>query len=229
MAIRILLALIAGHCWAADAFFLKDGTIRRIEESGSPVLFDVGRKCTDLWVAPNGSAIAFVTIERMRTPSNTGLGYEEKPIPEQTSIYIARRSEGFRPLLVASGPVVIDGREWSVLRNPALSPDGKDLYFSIPYTMTTSKVLRKALPGGSQEIVAEATNFCIVWKGKYSGALLTQYRHLPDDAAPGVSYYCEIRTQSHNVLKIGDNCELFTVFVNGWSKEHQAACAVPQR
>jgi hypothetical protein len=65
-------------------------------EDGRKKTIQVGMKCVDLWVAPDESVIAFVAVERERPPQTQ----EMEPLIEESSIYIARRSDHFRPVHV---------------------------------------------------------------------------------------------------------------------------------
>ena len=67
---------------------------------------------------------------------------------EKSSVYIARRAAGFVPALVASKPIKIHGRSWSIFRGPNLSPDGNTLYFGVPDSMVSSTIISRTLSDG---------------------------------------------------------------------------------
>jgi hypothetical protein len=84
---------------------------------------------------------------------------------ERSSVYVARRSDGFLPLRVVSRPFEIEGRTWEVLRHPSLSQDGKVLFFVIPYTMTTWKLMSYSIAPHRYQTIGDATNYCTIWNG----------------------------------------------------------------
>jgi hypothetical protein len=219
--------LLVAVCEARETFTLHDGAISHTDATGTTNVIDVGRKCADLWVAPDESAIAFVAVDSARPSSDQALGYNQEPLPERTSIYVARRSTGFQPVFVTSEPVTIGNRAWYVLRNPCLSPDGDKLYFSIPYTMTTWKIISISIASRQREVLGDASNFCVVWFGEYSGGQLLQSRYLPEDPAAGVSYRCDFRADSGARRKVAGDCSPFEQFAAKWSSEHGGTCRVP--
>ncbi len=220
--------LLAAGCDARDSFALNNGVISYTDATGASKVIDVGRKCTDLWVAPDESVIAFVAIDRARASNDQTLGYDQGPLLERTSIYVARRSSGFEPALVTADPVTIGDRAWYVLRNPCLSPDGKKLYFSVPYTMTTWKIFSLSMVSGQRQVLGDASNFCVIWSGEYSGGQLLQTRYLPDPAT-GIAYRCEIRDESGTRLKVLGDCSPFEQFAAKWGLGHGATCNVPRQ
>lgn len=146
-------------------------------------LFDLRKRCTDLWVAPDESIITFVAEERTRVlePSESARG--ESPAIDQSSIYIARKYDDFAPALIVSRSFLIEGRSWSVVRNPRVSPDGRTLFFEIPYTMTTSRLMSVSLASGEYHTLGDATDYCVIWSGQYSG--------FSDVAAPVYTRRCQ--------------------------------------
>jgi len=225
-----VVVLLSTPCLAADfSFVLKDGAISYRTETGVARSIRVGRKCTDLWVAPDGSAIAFVAIDKEQSAENDLLNYEQEPLIERSRLYVARKSNGFLPVLAASAPVTIEGRQWHVLRSPSLSPDGKQVYFSVPYTMTTSRIFVVDLRSGARQTLGDATDYCIVWNGDYSGSQLIQRRSLPQEATAGVTYQCYLRRRTGTIEKVTDSCDSFTAFVSAWVAQHGGTCTFSQQ
>src|SRR5438067_2174960 len=103
---------------SAFNFELTAGVIRYVGSDRHEKTIEVGRRCADLWVAPDESVIASVAIDSVHVPPLKSLPWEKDPLPDRTSIYIAFRSEGFDPKLVISRSFVIDERSWSVVRRP---------------------------------------------------------------------------------------------------------------
>jgi hypothetical protein len=182
----------------------------------------VGKKCADLWVSPDGGAFAFISIEKAQ-PATAN---EAEPFIEESAIYIARRADHFVPVHVVVRPVV-DGRTWKVVRQPSLSPDLNTVYFSVPYTMTSWKLLSSSLSAGSYRILDDADSYCVVWGGEHSGQLLMQKRHEADPNGPsGVTYPCYLRSKSGVLAKVAneDQCRSFSEFATQWSRDRGATC-----
>jgi hypothetical protein len=207
---------------------LNDGIVTYVGVDGRQKTLEVGARCADLWVAPDETLIAFIAIVRERTFSrNPRLDYDEDPLIEESNIYIARKSNQFRPVRIHLKPIVIGGRSWSVVRNPTVSPDEKMVYFTVPFTMTTSKLFNVSLLSGGLSTLGDTINYCVIWNGKYSGELLMQQRYLPVSADAGVINQCYLWRHSGLVEKVLDDCEDFGEFANKWSQEHGGTCTGP--
>jgi hypothetical protein len=180
-----------------------------------------GKKCADLWVAPDESVIAFITIDnRSEPPDDT-----DWDPSIQSSIYIARLSDGFKPLRVALQPIHFRGRRWTFVRDPSVSPDFKTVYFAIPYTMQEWRLVSSTLPNGSPTMIGDVNAYCVLWGGMHSGELLTQKR---DYGPTGVAYNCYLRSKSGQRAMVAEDreCGAFDVFAVRWSAEHGGACRV---
>jgi hypothetical protein len=173
--------------------------------------------------------MAFVAIEQGRTPPrNPILGYDTGPIIEQSSIYIARRSDHFAPRSVPLKPIKILGREWFVVRHPSVSPDGKTIFFEVPDSVVSSTIMSTALSSGVLRQISDATDYCVIWDGEYSGGLLMQRRHIPEDLGPsGVSYWCYLRSPAGVTTKLVEECDELEEFSKYWSKQHGGICPSP--
>jgi len=197
---------------------LSHGVVGYIAEDGQRRQVEVGKKCADLWVAPDDSIIAFVAVDKAQPPTAN----ESEPFIEESSIYVARKSDHFKPVhLVVS--VVIDGRTWKVVRQPSVSPDLKTVYFSVPFTMTTWKLLSTPLQDHSYTTIGDADSYCVIWGGDDSGELLMQVRR---EANTGVSYPCYLRSKSGTLTRVAgeDQCWGFGEFAARWSREHGGKC-----
>src|SRR5438093_1565222 len=87
--ISLCIALTAGSAQGQNTSpILTDGAITYFE-AGQRKQITVGKTCADLWVSPDGSVIAFIAIEELRSFGQFSEGIE------QSSIYIAKKVEGF--------------------------------------------------------------------------------------------------------------------------------------
>ena len=202
---------------------LSRGVVSYVTQDGQRREIQVGRRCADLWVAPDESAIAFIAIERAQ-PATAN---EIEPFIEESSIYIAHKADHFRPVhLVVK--VTIDGRTWKVVRQPSLSPDLKTVYFSVPYTMTSWKLLSTLLPARFYRTIGDADSYCVIWGGEHSGEVLMESRREadPKDPNPGVTYPCYLRSKAGRLTKVadGDQCWGFSDFAARWSREQGGTC-----
>jgi hypothetical protein len=220
-----LLAVTQSH-GATAHITLSNGAISFVGEDGRRRELPVGYKCADLWVSPDESVFAFIAIEKALPPT----AQEIEPFIEESSIYIARRSDQFRPVRLNIGSVQISGKSWKVVRQPSVSPDLKTVYFLVPYTMTAWKLLGASLAGNLRHTVGDAMTYCVVWGGKDSGDLLMMTRHdpTPTQPAPGVTYPCYLREisgrQSLIVDGVAQECWDFDAFSARWSREHGGVC-----
>lgn len=222
-ALAILLA--SAFCLnAQSAFTIRDGKIAYRGRDGSAEQIRIKQKCTDLWVAPTNDIIAFISIDKSMPPGKNIFGYVEDALPEQTSVYVARRSNGFAPELVFSTRIKIAGLVWQVFRNPSLSPNRQILYFSIPYTMTTSKLFSFRLDSRQFRVVGDITSYCTIWRGRYSGDQLLQKRRLPSDPNEGIIYACYLRTKVGGIAKVKERCEGFERFADLWTAAQGGSC-----
>jgi hypothetical protein len=202
---------------------LSNGVVSYVADDGRRREIQVGWKCADLWVAPDESVIAFIAIEKAQ-PATAN---EIEPFIEESSIYIARKSDHFRPVhLVVRA--AIGRRMWKVVRQPSLSSDLKTVYFSVPYTITSWKLLSASLPAGSYRTIGDADSYCVIWGGEHSGELLMQSRREADltSPSPGVSYACYLRSKSGVLSRVAGEgqCWSFGKFAARWSREHGGAC-----
>jgi len=207
---------------------LSGGIIRFIAKSGQEKEIQVGKACGDLWVSPDETVIAFISIEKGSPPKPP---YDlDNPFIEESAIYVAKRSEDFRPVRVALEPVIIDGRRSLVFRQPSLSPDLKILYFSVPYTMTSWKLMSASLQNGHVKSISDADDYCVIWGGTDSGDLLAVARTNEYDPTlrgyyPGYPYF--LMTNSGAKTRLENKEDLpFDQFVDQWSRHRGGACSL---
>ena len=185
---------------------------------------ELGSLCAaDLWVSPDGNIIAFISIERLLGVDDNAKQPDSEELIEKSSIYVARRDFRFCST-EGSIPIFLNGRKWSCLRDPRLSPDGKMIYFSIPYTMTTSRIQSISLVTGRYEDIGDAISCCITWHGPYDGGLLMLKRIMPRTIDGGITYSCYLRRSSKEILKVSESCLDFDIFSKKWSKSYASSC-----
>jgi hypothetical protein len=195
-------------------------------EGGRRHQIDVGKPCSDLWVSPDGRVIAFIAVQKAEPPTPT----ERGSFIEESSLYIARKSDRFKPVPLDVGPVSIGGNQWTVFRNPSLSPDLRTIYFEIPDTMTTWKLLKRAVSGGVPTVLGDVMAYCVVWNGERSGDLLTMVRQDSTSGRPaaGVRYPCYLSSQAGEPIMVADgmsqSCFAFDDFSMRWSSKHGGVC-----
>ena len=221
----LLVVLGVGYRASAADFFIKDGVVRYTEDGGEPKAMNVGRRCADLWVAPDSSIIAFVAIDESKVNPPFLLPGEE-PLIERSSIYVARRAEHFVPVRVLSKQFEVDGRTWGVLRYPSIAPDGNKLFLMIPYAMTTFRLMSCFIESGACQDLGAVTDYCVVWGGSHSSAQILQRRHVEPERAEGIIYSCDLRTTA-GTSAISESCPDFQKFASGWAQGSGGTCTMP--
>jgi hypothetical protein len=198
---------------------LTNGVVSYVTEDGKRKDIRIGKRCGDLWVSPDESVIAFISIEKVDPKT----AHDEEPFIWQSSVYVARRSEGFKPIHLAYQPLQLEGRRWQVVRRPSVSPDLLTVYFSVPYTMTSWKLVSVAFPTGPYRVIDDESAYCVVWGGTHSGEILMLSR-VP--GAASASYRCYLRDRSGTRQAMPDepDCTGFDDFANRWSREHGGTC-----
>jgi hypothetical protein len=218
----VALALACRTSGEESGIKLSHGVITYVANDGHRAKVAVGGACADLWVSPDQSIIAFIAIDKMG-PTTT---QSSEPFIEQSTVYIARRLDGFAPLRVVA-QIRTDGRVWRVARQPSVSPDLRTIYFSVPYTMTTWKLMRGSIPPTSFETIGDADGYCVIWGGKHSGELLMQSRRESGQLRPrGAEYPCYLRSKEGTLTNVAteDACWAFDEFAERWSGERGGAC-----
>src|SRR5882762_6399447 len=87
---------------------LSNGVVTYTAQDGRRLAIQVGRKCADLWVSPDHNAIAFIAIHKAEPVT----AQVEAPFIEESTIYLAFKSDHFRPVNLVLKPIVIIGRVW---------------------------------------------------------------------------------------------------------------------
>jgi hypothetical protein len=207
---------------------ITDDVVHYTDEDGKGRTIDVGKKCTDLWSAPDGSILAFIAIDReSKPPKSPLLAYEQGPTIDKSSIYIARRAGHFIPTLIPVKPISMYGIEWVVFRRPSVSPDGTTLFFEIPDSMVSSTIMNMSLSSGALQTVGVASDYCVIWNGRYSGKLILQRRHIPTDPSQGVQYGCYLRDVAGRVGEIAGKCDDLEEFAKAWAGKYGGICTPP--
>jgi hypothetical protein len=148
---------------------LDDGVVTYSDARGERRMIDVGRRCADLWVAPDESVIAFIAIDASDDTGPDPIG-DGLPFILASSIYVARRADGFAPVRVHQDPVLIYGRTWTVFRAPRVSQDLGTVYFSVPTSITSGTLLSVQVSTGQDTTLGPATSYCVAWGGRGEGA-----------------------------------------------------------
>jgi hypothetical protein len=201
-------------------FAIQDGTVMLTAPSGRERALTVGMRCTDLWVTPDKRAIAFVAVEAFRGHSVDA----SSDMIKRSAVYIAREMNDFSPVLVVSRTFVINGRRWGVVRHPKLSSDEQFLYFDIPFTMTTSRLMRLSLESNTYEELRNEVDFCTIWGGSYSGGVVIQSRHIASNPREGIVYDCDLLYRLKTPVLLNRKCPEFARFSAVWSARHDAVC-----
>jgi hypothetical protein len=160
---------------------LVNGVIRYTGEDGKRQRVDVGKRCRDLWIAPDETVFAFIAIERSR-------GFEDggEPFVVKSTIYIARKTEHFVPERVAVTSVRIENADWEVFRFPSVSPDGALVLFYVP----TGTAFAHNRNTKKNEPIGRAWDYCSAWDGPYAGSVLIQERNfIPHPSSPQGPFY----------------------------------------
>jgi len=219
----LLTVLVAQSLCAGGRPVLENGAIV-ITTGAERREIRIGKRCADLWVAPDASIIAFIAVEKEIPPS----GNEVAPFIEHSSLFVARQADGFKAVRIVLNSPVIDGRRWDVVRSPSVAPDRGTIYFMFPYTMTSWNLRRVPLAGGASETVTDVVGYCVIWGGDRPGELLLQIRRVanPRDAAPGVSYPCYVRNTSGKQQRVASEheCWVFDKFAAEWGTAHGGSC-----
>lgn len=197
-----------------------DGQITYRSASGSRTAVPVGLRCSDLWVAPDESVIAFIADPNSRagTPVRSDV-----PL-ERNEVFVAFQSDGFAPINVTPAkPIVINGRPWQIFRQPRVLPDLRTVLFTVPYTLTTSKLISEPVQG-IPVVRGDESEYCAVWGGDSSGGLLTQQRHIAADSSGGVAYRCYFLRFPGEAGALAGDCENFQEFARRWSSARGGRC-----
>jgi hypothetical protein len=214
-----LLLLAFPNVWAQTARpKLIDGVISYTSQDGQQKTIQIEKKCSDLWVSPDESVIAFIAIDRETASQN-----DQEPSIEKSTVYIARRDNHFMPIRLSEESVFIAGRQWQIFRNPRVATDRKTAFFEIPYTETTSRVVVATTSSKTYRVIGDASTYCVVWGGTHSGQVILQRREILNDPSTGVLYRCYLRSQSGAETRIGDDCSNFDQFIGRWFQP-QSSC-----
>lgn len=195
---------------------LKDGVISYMTEDGKKKSIGIGAPCADLWVAPDESVLAFISIDRSR-----GLDLDGTPFVVTSSLYIARKNEDFAPTRLALNTVRTYDQDWQVFRKPKVLPDGETVTFSVPVSITSGEVFAYHLKTGAVTKVGGSIDYCVVWNGEQAGTILMQRRRLIDLE---LEYSCYARPPRGDEVRVAEKCEDFKTFLHDWTRIHGGTC-----
>jgi hypothetical protein len=203
---------------------LGDGVISYTTRDGQRKLIDVGKKCADLWVAPDESVIAFIAIESDLGPDPAAP--ELPPYITESSIYIARKSAGFAPELINVGTIRASGTEQKAFRNPQVAPGEGSVLFAVQLTINASEVFAHDLKTGQNTDIGAAGAFCVEWDGRHSGSVLTQRSYVSFDSVDGsaaIKHHCYLWSGPGDETVLGE-CEYFRELAAAWSHSDGGSC-----
>jgi hypothetical protein len=168
---------------------LVNGVVTYRADDGTRKRLDVGKKCTDLWVAPDESALAFVGIDKSHGFYNDG-----EPFIEASTVYIARKADQLVPVRVGVTSVRVAGRNWGVFLHPSLSPGGEFVFFLVEAGNSWILFGHNLQTKKTDEIGWGVMDYCTFWKGSRAGEVLVRQRYLSDLATGGgFAYRCYSR------------------------------------
>lgn len=213
-----LVAVVCGAAQPASPS-LRAGVIQFTARSGSRHEIQIGKKCADLWVAPDESVIAFIGIRKV------AFGTENSTDPDidESSVYIARKADDFKPVRLPFEQVEIEGKAWRIFRAPSLSPDGKTAYFTVPVTMKDWTLMSVSLPTSVPRVVHDHVEYCVIWGGPYSGALLT-LENVYEPRFDGLRCFATSVAGDRTRLNDEGDCTGFLAFASRWARQHQGSC-----
>jgi len=218
----ILTAVMAIPSAAGTASItLKDGVVSYSDPNAGRSTVQVGGPCADLWVSPDGQEIAFIRIDRSRPNP-----YAIEPFIEQSTIFVASRSAGFKPVRVDFEPPEVDGRHWNVFRTPRVSPDLHTVYFLIPAAGTSWFLMSAPISGGPAKPITWVEDYCVIWGGVHPGDLLAVIRGEPPDAARGVAhlYYHYSASGAEELIGNRESSGGFEDVARAWTHKYGGAC-----
>lgn len=203
---------------------IKDGVITWTDSNDQRLKIDVRTRCADLWVSPDGGLIAFIALDHTVPHHGPVLPWEQDVVMiDSSSVYIARRADGFIPVLAVSGSyrIHLPGAEYSsILRSPSVSQDGQTVFYTIPYGGATSLLMSKSLRNGETRAVVEMIEYCPLWGGKQSGNLLLTRRHQGET----IEYWCELRNQVGQLTILNTKDCMLNDFSKRWTATNGSLC-----
>jgi hypothetical protein len=200
---------------------LNDGVITFVAGDGlRRKIVAGGKKCSDLWVSPSESVIAFITIDGAEEPDSFNPGGD--PFITSSSIYLARRSDGFAPTRIDLGPLRSFGRDWRVARHPRVAPNEISIFFGVPVSTTSDELFVHDLVTGENRDLGGAVEFCVEWGGPRGGSVLLARRQLSER---GLTRRCLVSSRPGDEVVIADECEFFDELAAAWSRNNAGTCS----
>lgn len=167
--------------------------------------------CGDRWVSPDQSAAAMTLVDL----SN----------PTESQMLVWLRGQGSRILTIPRG------RQSGVpfprlFRYPQVSPNGKVLYFELPFGMQESHLFAMDLtyPSRPPKHLAQESEYCVVWGGVQTGKIvLGQRRFVP---LQGVHFvFSTIEPHGGGITEIGRWVDL-QEFSESWLRLNGGQCVI---
>jgi len=198
---------------------LKDGVITYSDGTAKRSVIQVGGPCSDLWVSPDGRAIAFIRIDKSEPDPNA-----TDPFIERSTIFVASRSNGFRPIRVALDPPRIDGREWNVFFEPVLSPDLKTVYFQVPAAGNSWLLMIVPIAGGTAKPITWQSGNCVLWGGAGSGDVIAATRSLGATDGMTFRYYRYRASGPAQLIGTREGRDDWEGVVRAWTHKNGGTC-----
>lgn len=195
---------------------LKDGVLSYLTKDRKRKSINVGASCSDLWVAPDESVLAFISIDRSR-PSDI----DKRPFVLTSTLYVARRNDDFIPVRIALKVLKIDERDWQVFLKPKVLPDGETVIFNVPTSMTSYDLFAYHLKTGLISQVGDTIDYCVQWGGEKSGTILMQRRRWIADK---FVFQCCTRSLGKGDAQVFPGCEDFEESMKDWGQAHEGIC-----
>jgi hypothetical protein len=165
---------------------LVDGVISYTSEDGTRKRVEVGKRCSDLWVAPDESSFAFIAMERSH-----GFQHDGEPFIVASSIYIARKSDRFGPVRLPVTSVKAANSDWEVFQRPSISPDGTTVFYAAPVYNSSSLIFAYNVETKTNRQFGSGIDYCPIWTGQDSGSILMWQRNfVGGDQVPGYKMEC---------------------------------------
>jgi hypothetical protein len=172
---------------------LVDHVITYTDEGGHRQRIDVGKPCEDLWIAPDGSAFAFIGIDKY-------MDFPDDPPSRDaiaSTVYIARRSDHFTPKPIAD---TVGSRryEYHQIHSPSISSDGAYVFFvGIPGN-AVFLYAHNLRTGNNEYLDVNGTrsllDYCTVWSGRSAGGVLLQELYWIDSVGGEGGDRCYLKT-----------------------------------